>query len=418
MYPNEETILTQLNRTLAWVWENSESDLYQTLWQKHGITKCPHLESLNDITQLPVATKQDFLAYPNPLDRLYIPQHEASFLASTTGSTTGEPFFIWRNVAGNSYYRKIVAEGAQRALLLWTSHGARPINVAQFTQTGLQIINVDPHQMGMAEQLSAKAQINTLITSPSLALQFAKHVQDQSIINNIGWIVFWGESTTPAIEKALKKAFPKAALCNAYASAETYGITLYTTKACQSPTSLCHVNTEETYVEIVDGEMLLTTLKLPHATPLVRFKMGDQGRWHDESCPCGDTNPRIVILGREGVDFVRCHGFEFQMNKLEERLTGFTDDIAPWLEATITSTLSDDKPQLHITLTLNQLSTSPTPIEELQRSIIDSILLMPISANYTVLKAIEHKLVTEPTVIFTDMPKGENKNKRFKLIQA
>ena len=58
-----------------------------------------------------------------------------------------------------------------------------------------------------------------------------------------------------------------------------------------------HVWEDCIYPEIIDGELVVTTLCL-EAQPLVRYRTGLKARFVSrEKCPCGRTSPRIEILG-------------------------------------------------------------------------------------------------------------------------
>jgi phenylacetate-coenzyme A ligase PaaK-like adenylate-forming protein len=58
-----------------------------------------------------------------------------------------------------------------------------------------------------------------------------------------------------------------------------------------------HIWEDCVYAEIVDGELVVTTLCL-EAQPLIRYRTGLKARFVSrERCLCGRTSPRIEILG-------------------------------------------------------------------------------------------------------------------------
>jgi phenylacetate-coenzyme A ligase PaaK-like adenylate-forming protein len=54
---------------------------------------------------------------------------------------------------------------------------------------------------------------------------------------------------------------------------------------------------KDTIVEIIDGEIVVTSLRR-RAMPMIRYRTGDQGRWENTACRCGDEEPTFTLLGR------------------------------------------------------------------------------------------------------------------------
>jgi phenylacetate-coenzyme A ligase PaaK-like adenylate-forming protein len=90
-----------------------------------------------------------------------------------------------------------------------------------------------------------------------------------------------------------------------YGSSEASGFITRSTNECTNPFNTMHENSSKFFIEIVDSEIILTTLLLPHALPLIRYRTGDAARFIDAPCPCGNPERRIEILGRIDGDFIR-----------------------------------------------------------------------------------------------------------------
>ncbi len=70
-----------------------------------------------------------------------------------------------------------------------------------------------------------------------------------------------------------------------------------------------HVHDDHVYLEVLDpdtgapctggevGELVVTSLNR-RVMPLLRYRIGDLGRWIAGACPCGVTSPRFELLGR------------------------------------------------------------------------------------------------------------------------
>lgn len=75
------------------------------------------------------------------------------------------------------------------------------------------------------------------------------------------------------------------------------------------PGAVHHVNADHVWLEILDpatgrpvadgevGEIVVTNLNR-RIMPLIRYRIGDLGRWVEGSCACGRTAPRFELLGR------------------------------------------------------------------------------------------------------------------------
>jgi phenylacetate-CoA ligase len=79
---------------------------------------------------------------------------------------------------------------------------------------------------------------------------------------------------------------------------------------CESCTgAIHHIHGDHVYLELIDpasglpvgrgevGEVVVTNLNR-RLMPLIRYRIGDLGRWVDGPCPCGRSNARFELLGR------------------------------------------------------------------------------------------------------------------------
>jgi phenylacetate-CoA ligase len=58
-----------------------------------------------------------------------------------------------------------------------------------------------------------------------------------------------------------------------------------------------HVETRRLVVELgKDGAVIATTLD-NDAMPLIRYALGDRGTWIKRACTCGDSRPRLRLVG-------------------------------------------------------------------------------------------------------------------------
>jgi phenylacetate-CoA ligase len=108
------------------------------------------------------------------------------------------------------------------------------------------------------------------------------------------------EVLSPGVRRDLQEAFGCAVL-------DRYGCREAGIVAHECPEGRLHVNAESVLVEVVGGEVLLTTLD-NHVMPLVRYRNEDIAETLEGTCPCGRGLPMLrSILGRRS-DIIRAPG--------------------------------------------------------------------------------------------------------------
>lgn len=134
-------------------------------------------------------------------------------------------------------------------------------------------------------------------------------------------LVLSSEKLTPEMKAAIHKAFNARAF-------EEYGAVENCALATECEHGRLHVNPDFGIVEIVDGAgrpvpvgqegRILCTGLLNEAQPLIRYEIGDIGKWSSEPCRCGRHHLPVleelvgrledVVVGPDGREMVRFHG--------------------------------------------------------------------------------------------------------------
>ena len=140
-----------------------------------------------------------------------------------------------------------------------------------------------------------------------------------------------GEPLYPQVRAKIEAAFQAHTF-------DTYGMTEYCGLIQQCERGQMHLAPEYGFLEILDdignptepGEEghLVWTGFLNDAMPLVRYRIGDRGRWQDgPPCPCGRAFPLVVPTITRESDILRCpDGRLFSaraLNQLLKRATSF-----------------------------------------------------------------------------------------------
>ncbi len=138
------------------------------------------------------------------------------------------------------------------------------------------------------------------------AVLFAKHVRDRKIDNlRFQSIITTSEVLFPEQRRLLEETF-YARVFNRYGSREVSVVA----SECDRHAGL-HVNADALYLEVEadssipppDGKILVTDM-LNRSMPLIRYEIGDIGRWGDRSCDCGRSLPLLQDLQGRLTDFL------------------------------------------------------------------------------------------------------------------
>ena len=138
------------------------------------------------------------------------------------------------------------------------------------------------------------------------AVLFAKHVREKQFTDiRFESIITTSEVLFPEQRQLLEETFG-AKVFNRYGSREVSVLA----SECEHHKGL-HVNADALLVEIQpdpsipapDGKILVTDL-LNRSMPLIRYEIGDLGRWAREPCPCGRGLPLVQDLQGRLTDFL------------------------------------------------------------------------------------------------------------------
>jgi phenylacetate-coenzyme A ligase PaaK-like adenylate-forming protein len=159
-------------------------------------------------------------------------------------------------------------------------------------------------------QMIEQNHVNTIFGMPSYIIQL---FNDQGIAlkryGKIEKIFFGGEHFNAKQKQRLKEQFGVRLIRSGSYGSVDAGPMGYQCDYCEG--SIHHLFSElqvleifkvEEDVPVSNGEAgrLLFTSRSRKGQNLVRYEIGDLGRWVEEPCPCGRTTPRFELLGRFG----------------------------------------------------------------------------------------------------------------------
>lgn len=238
------------------------------------------------------------------------PAHAYQYSFKITSGTTSEPLL---SILDNPprYF-----ESLSSFRNYFVCHASRNIRLAnalyvryQKTQHPLRVLLLDPADLVPGfESLLADFSPDGIRGLPSLIIRASEHVPIP-ITSGVAKMHLAGELFTEARVAFLREHFPKTEFSCMYMSAE---IGMISEVPCgRLPFNYYHPRAG-VVVEIDAPEQggagaLLITTTLEEGIDVVRYRIGDSGRWHSERCSCG--NPlTFEVLGREGYDYIKILG--------------------------------------------------------------------------------------------------------------
>lgn len=265
----------------------------------------PVSDAVEDLSLLPVSERSALRL--NPLSLVRRSADKASLKRFKTSGTSGIPMTIYTDQE-EAWQRMAIAFASE------ISQGRTPFDLfAEISRdpspphpvvsyTGLfRKIKLDPHEAeaGIYEKLAGcrpsmiKAYLSIFTT---LARLNEKRLKPKALIS-------CGETVSQTVRKLIEDSFSCPLL-------DYYGAWEFRAVGWECPEERrMHINSSSLKVEIVDakgkpakgkGEIAVTSL-YNRTMPLVRYNLGDRGRW-GKDCPCGRGYPVLDSLeGKEAV---------------------------------------------------------------------------------------------------------------------
>jgi len=332
--PQASTFLRQLHRNETW--DAAQIRAYQLTALRraveHALRNVPYyadyrrveIRSLDDLHRLPVLTRNDALANQEKLLAQDVPPRER-IRAGTTG-TTGASLKV-------AYTEQLVRENWAFLMRQWTWAGLSP-RQPRITFQGARVVPTEhrdaPYWTYNLPERQILASIFHLSEStadaylaflqrhrgqilegfPSVLAILADFALARGLQIPMRTIFTSGEPLYPANRSKIEEAFGARVF-------DSYGMTEYCGLIQECEAGRMHLAPEYGYLEILDeagrpsepGEegYFVWTGFLNRAMPLIRYRIGDRGRWEDAGpCPCGRFFPQVVPTITRESDLLRC----------------------------------------------------------------------------------------------------------------
>lgn len=274
---------------------------------------------------IPVLTKEDLVEHSPPESEALLTGPLAAAYLFRSGGTTGAPKFSpfsvsefkqWVSIFKRTYGAAgLTPEDRVANLFVSGSLYASFVFINRMVEE-MGCLNLPFTSSAPPETVSAQVErfdVNVLMGIPSWLLEVVAGLSAEAA-SKVTKIFYGGENLYPEEREWLYERLPNLTLVasGGYAAVDA-GMMAF--QCGDSQGGIHHVHADHVILELIDpetmqpvvpgdvGVILVTTLDR-HLMPLIRYRIGDVGRWVPGDCPCGRQMPRFELLGR-GDDSLR-----------------------------------------------------------------------------------------------------------------
>jgi len=274
--------------------------------------------TLRDFEKLPLLEKNHILGNTPPESSALFTSKPVRGIYFASGGSTGQPKYVFYDQHEYEHTVRMLAYAYEAAGLnendvianlfvagnLWSSWLSVEKAIAYTKATSLPVGSNLPIEniVGYLKHF----RVTAIIGLPSFLIKLAEYVDLNKIKLNISKIFYGGEYVGDEMISYFKKVFNGAIVKSAgYASADA-GVIGF--QCSHLNKGMHHLFAQSQYIEFVDskmkpvkpgeiGEVLVTCLN-KKKMPIIRYRLGDLGRWVFGRCKCRRPEPLFEILGR------------------------------------------------------------------------------------------------------------------------
>jgi phenylacetate-coenzyme A ligase PaaK-like adenylate-forming protein len=308
----DSVTLARLNHLLKFTRENS-------VYYSNRIPEAP-LKSLAELAKIPVLSQEDFRSNLPPYGNGILTGPLGSSISFGSGGTSGKPKFVYRTLDETRYNASRIAKGLR---LQSFKQGDVIANLffagnmwASFVSVNMALEEIGCHILPIGGNIGIENimtylttfKIDGALSIPSILISIAQYVENNNIKDfKIPKLAYGGEHLSPAAHGYLKSVLGAEVVGSANYAINDTGVVGYQCEHCQG--SVHHIHEDLHIVEIVDpdtfepvadgqaGNIILTNINRK-LMPVIRYDVGDRGRWIVEPCACGRKTRMFELLGR------------------------------------------------------------------------------------------------------------------------
>ncbi|OGR45007.1 MAG: hypothetical protein A2X35_06325 [Elusimicrobia bacterium GWA2_61_42] len=281
----------------------------------------PRITSLEDFAKVPFLEKHHVLENtpPDSADLLTSKVQRGIYFAS--GGSTGQPKYVFYDQHEYDHTCRMLAFTYEAAGLDETDTIANLFIAGNLWSSWLSVEKAIAYTKAISvpvgsnlplENIAGYLQdfrVTAVIGLPSFLVKLAEYVKDHKATCrlNIKKIFYGGEYVGDEMVKFFKSVFPGVDVRSGGYATSDAGVVGFQCRHCVKGQH--HLFAYSQFIEFVDqdtmapvkrgeiGELVVTGLSKKHM-PIIRYRVGDLGRWLDKPCGCGRKEPLFEILGR------------------------------------------------------------------------------------------------------------------------
>jgi phenylacetate-CoA ligase len=334
----------RLRETVEHVYENVP--FYRDKLDEMG-TSPEDIESIDDITKLPMTTKEDFRdEYP---DGLFAVDNEDIARLHASSGTTGKPKIVAYtkndlDMWGKSMARSLDAAGVEPSDTVQNAYGYGLFTGGLGFHQGAEELGttVIPSSSGNTQrqiELADDLGSDVLACTPSYALYFAETAEEMGYDPRelpISVIAYGAETCTEPMREEIEETLDATGINN-YGLSEVIGPGV--AAECHEAQDGLHIWEDNFYPEVIDprtgepvgegeeGELVLTSLT-KEALPVLRYRTGDLTTLTYDECECGRTMVRMDNVTGRSDDLLVVRGVNLYPSEIEHVVLDI-DGVAP-----------------------------------------------------------------------------------------
>lgn len=287
-------------------------------YKKHYSSTGPVLD-LNSFRKLPFLEKHHVLENTPPESEALLTSRARRGIYFASGGSTGQPKYVFYDQHEYEHTCRMLAYAYEAAGLgendtianlfvagnLWSSWLSVEKAIAYTkaisvpTGSNLPVESIVKYMKDFS--------VTSIIGLPSFLIKMAEYLDSSGEKLPINKIFYGGEYVGDEMVSFFEKVFPGVSVKSAgYATADAGVIGFQCDKLSRGEH---HLFAYSQHIEFVDpltgrqvkdgeiGELVVTSLNKKHM-PILRYRVGDLGRWLMRPCACGRKEPLFEILGR------------------------------------------------------------------------------------------------------------------------
>lgn len=391
-------------KLLDFVYHSENSTFYKDFFNTHNFNPDRDFKTLDDIEKIPVLSKKDLLSVPSE-NLCFIPQSEVLSISTTSGTTSGTSLLTYQSpselaplataLEHNDYGIDMLLFSPIRAGALLYYYNQRK----QVTLLG------DIHNLPMSCALAAQAKVRTITTTPTMAIILKKYIDTQpELLKSLKYLRLGGEVISKSKKEYLRELYPELEIFTVYSSSELGRFASQCSHLSKNDEqTLYHPNFKTHHLEIINDELIVTDFS-NKATPLIRYKTGDNAKFINTQCLCEMSGPLISFEGRVNRDSVRAGGFEIRRDMIEKPILSLQHLIQMDYEVHVYEKYISEKPFLRIVLNIalrDEITDTPNVRKNITETFINELRFTPTMSFRQMMEA---GLFVAPEIEFVSFP--------------